>query len=118
MLKADFGQQDKDEREAPLQPGDHCLELRQSRSWSGLVLLRFLPGAVPLRASCCGGLLEQGGGAVLQGLVVEVVVMVVGMVKMLRRAREERPTLAAMWGPFFPGGGGHLDKNLRGRAQD
>lgn len=118
MLKADFGQQDKNERKAPLQPGDHRLELRQSRGWSSLVLLRVLPGAVPLRASCCGGLLEQGGGAVLQGLVVEVVMMVVRMVKMLRWAREERPTLAAMRDPFFPGGGGHLNKNLRGRAED
>lgn len=118
MLKADFGQQDEDERKAPLQPGDHRLELRQSRSWSGLVLLRVLPGAMPLRASCCGSLLEQRGGAVLQGLVVEVVVMVVWMVKMLGRAREERATLTAMGDPFFPGGGGHLDKNVGRRAQD
>lgn len=55
----------------------------------------------------------------LQGLVVEVVVVVVvGMVKMLRRAMEKRSNFTAMGDPFFPGRGSHLDKNVRGRAQD
>lgn len=114
MLKADFSQQDEDERKAPLQPGDHGLQLGQSWSWSGLLVLGLLPGAVPLRAGSCGGLLEQGGGPVLQGLVVEVVVvMVVGW------PREERATLCSMGGPsFFSGGAGHLDENFRRGAQD
>lgn len=52
----------------------------------------------------------------LQGLVVEVVVMVVMMV--LRRPREKRSTLRAVGAPFFSGGCSHLDKNFGGRAQD
>lgn len=114
MLKADFGQQNEDERKAPLQPGDHRLQLTQSRSWSGLLLLGLLPGAVPLGAGSCGGLLEQGGGPVLQGLVVEVVVVVM----VVGRPREERATLRSMGGPFFSGGPGHLDENVRRGAQD
>lgn len=112
MLKADFSQQDKDERKAPLEPGDHCLQLRQGWSRSSLVFLGILPRAMPLRASCCSGLLEQRGSPVLKGLVVEVMVVVLG------RSREERSTLTAVGAPFVSGRRSHLDKNFRRRAQD
>lgn len=87
MLKADFGQQNQNEGKTPLQPGDHGLHLRQSRSRSGRIFLGLVPGAVPLRASCRGGLLQQRGSPVLQGLVVEV--MVVVMVVVLRQSRQQ-----------------------------
>lgn len=85
MLKADFSQQDENEGESPLQPGDNCLQLRQGRGWGGWVLLGLLPGGVPFGGSCRGGLLKQGGGPVLQRVVVKVMVVVVMV--MLRRPR-------------------------------
>lgn len=115
MLKTDFSQQNEDEGKAPLQPGDHCLQLRQSGSRGGLVFLGLLPGAVPLRASGRRSLLEERGGPVLQGLVVEVVVVVMVV---LRWAREKGPTLRAVGAAFFSGRRGHLDKYFRGGAQD
>lgn len=116
MLKADFSEQNEDEWEAPLQPRDYCLQLGQGRGWCGLFFLGLVPRAVPLRAGRRGGLLEQRGGPVLQGLVMEVVVMV--MVVVLGRSREERSALCAVGAPFFSGGRSHLDKNLGWRAQD
>lgn len=115
MLEADFSQQDEDERESPLQPCDHCLQLRQGRGRGGRILLDLLPGAVPLRGGCCGGLLEQGGGPVLQRMVVKVVVMMVVVV--LGWTREKRSSLCAV-GATFLSRRRHLDKNFRGRAQD
>ncbi len=116
MLKADFSQQNEDKGEAPLQPCDYSLQLRQGWGRSGWVFLGLLPGAVPLRGGCCGGLLEQRGGPVLQRMVVKVVVMVVVVV--LWRAREKRSTLCTVGAPFFSGRCSHLDKDFRGRAQD
>lgn len=115
MLKADFSQQNEDEGEAPLQPCDYCLQLRQGWGRSGRVFLGLLPGAVPLRGGCRGGLLEQGGCPVLQGLVVEVVVVVMVV---LGRPREKRSALRTVGAAFFSGRRSHLDKNFRGRAQD
>ena len=101
MLKADFNQQNEDEGEAPLQPRDHRLQLRQGWGRGGWVFLGLLPGAVPVAAGRRGGLLEQRGGPVLQRLVVEVVVVVVVLV--LGRPRQERPALRAVGAPLFPG---------------
>lgn len=100
MLKADFSQQNENEGESPLQPCDDCLQLRQGRGRGGWVFLGFLPGAVPLRGGCRGGLLEQRGGPVLQGMVVKVVVVVMVV---LGRPRVKRSSLRAVGAPFFSG---------------
>lgn len=100
MLKADFSQQDEDEGETPLQPRDYSLQLRQGWGWCGRVLLGLLPGAMPVRAGCRGGLLEQRGGPVLQGLVVEVVVVVMVV---WRWPREKGAALRAVGAPFLSG---------------
>lgn len=112
MLKADFSQQNEDKRKSPLQPRNHSLQLGQSRSWGGLVILGLLPGAVPLRASCGGGLLEQRGCPVLQWLMVEVVVVMV----VLGRPGEEWSTLRPMAPGLLPGSRSHMDENFRRRA--
>lgn len=90
MLKADFSQQDENEGESPLQPCDHCLQLRQGRGRGGRVLLGFLSGGVTVGGSCRSGLLKQRGGPVLQRVVVKMMVVVVMVV--LRRPREESPS--------------------------
>lgn len=109
MLEADFSQQDEDEGEAPLQPRDHGLQLRQGGGGGGRLLLALLPGAASL-------LLQQGGGAVLQGVVVVVQVVLVVLVEVLvvlGGAGQERPSLCAV-GASFLSGRGHLDEDLGG----
>lgn len=115
MLEADFSQQNEDEREAPLQPCHHRLQFRQSRGRGGWVFLGLLPGAVPLCGRPRSRLLEQGGGPVLQGLVVEVVMMVMVV---RGRSGEIRSDLCAVRATFLPGRRSHLDENFRGGAQD
>lgn len=58
MLKADFSQQNEYKGEAPLQPCDYCLQFRQCRGRGGWVFLGLFPGAMPLRGSCRGRLVE------------------------------------------------------------
>lgn len=119
VLEAHFGQQNEDEGEAPLQPRHHRLQLGQGRRRRGRVLLGLLPGAVPLGAARRGGLLQQGGGPVLQRLVVEVVEVVELLVVVVRgRAREKGSAVRAMGAAFFSGRRRHLDEHLGGGAQD
>lgn len=111
MLEADFRQQDEDKGETPLQPRDHGLQLWQGRGRGGRLLLAFLPGAASL-------LLQQGRGAVLQGVVVvEVLVVVVEVLVVLGWTGQERPSLRTV-GSTFLSGRGHLNEDFRGgRAQ-
>lgn len=106
MLEADFSEEDEDEGEALLQPGDDGAQLGQGGGRRRGVLARLVSAAVAIGG---GGGVQQGG-AVLGGLVVMVVVVVLG------RARQVGGALGSV-GALFSGGGRHLDEDLGGRAQ-
>lgn len=107
MLEADFSEEDEDEGEALLQPGDDGTELGEGGGRGGGVLAPLVAPAVALGGR--GGV-EQGR-AVLGGLVEVVVVVVV-----LGRARQVGGALGPVRA-LLPGGRRHLDEHLGGRAQ-
>lgn len=97
MLETNFSQEDQDEREPLLQPGDHSFQLGQCRSRSPRLVLRaFLCMSVAVAAPSH---VQQRGSALV------AVMVVVGLQSVV-----VWPSFGTA-GPFFPGGG-HLNEDL------